>query len=224
MKYLIPLLLIFACRASTIPGGPAAPTGPTGPQCKAVTTCDVESQLATLFANGLPGQVGPKGDVGAPGQAGAAGTPGAKGDKGDTGARGATGTQGQQGFVGPPGAPGTTLGNTIVLTAARTYAPVTDYKGQVTLAATFFLPPTLKLIEGDQDNGFAYLDFGTLRCAYKGNRRNDSRAGYDFVGCQGQPTLKPGKPFAFTGTLTFSIGAGASDCQTTQAIAFLQFQ
>lgn len=225
---MFPLLLLAACSRP-----PTIAAAPPEPQCKAVTTCDVESQLATIFANGLPGLTavtGPKGDPGAVGPQGPQGVAGAPGQQGTAGLPGLQGPQGLPGSAGAPGVAGTVLGNTIVLTAARTYAPVTDYKGQITVSQPIvFIPPVLKLLEGDQDDGLAYLDFGTTRCTYKGNRRNDSQAGFEFVSCKkatGQvvTAMQPGKPFAFGGTIVFSIGAGANDCQTTQAIAFLQFQ
>lgn len=225
--------------ASQLPPGAKGDTGATGPQGVAGTN-------GVDGFDGFPGLKGDKGDTGpqgppgldgfpglngtngAPGLNGSNGSPGAKGNTGNTGA---TGPAGSPGVTGPQGPPGTGFSNTSVLSATRTYGPTTDYPGTINTATNAtFVPSTIKVVEGDQKTGYAYLDFGTTRCKYQGNNKCESAlALYVFVSCRDTngnvvAAMVPGKPFAFTGTITLSIGTGADTSSPTQAVAFLQIQ
>lgn len=231
------LVLAISCGPRAIPGSLPLPPNEEENQCKPVTTCDIKDTLASL----LPLVPGPKGDVGAKGSTGAQGSVGAKGDKGDKGWTGEPGTPGLiggNGATGPQGLPGRdATANTVVLSAAKTYGPTTSYAGTVTLgSSTVFLPNALKVTLGRQKKGLAFLDFGSIRCTYKGNNHdcddNDdyNRFGaYVFEFCKTSEghvvsSLVPGKPFSYSGLVTVSIGDGADTSLTTQVLTFLQVQ
>ncbi len=159
--------------------------------------------------------MGPTGLTGPAGPQGLQGVPGQTGPKGDTGSAG----------------PGGGSSNTSMLSATRTYNPITDYVGTTTITtSSTFVPAVLTVIAGNQNTGLAYVFFGTTKCSYVGNNKSLSALGlYTFQSCkddQGSTVaaMTPGQPFAFTGTITVQIGDGAGTDSPTQAVAFLQVQ
>lgn len=230
-------LLVSACDEPRAIPVNSTPKKPEVNSCEAVTTCTLKDQVGSLLPpitlSALPGIQGEKGATGAQGPKGDAG---AKGDKGLTGEPGTPGLIGGRGATGPQGLPGRdATANTVTLSAARTYGPVTDYKGTVTLgSSTVFVPSVLKVVHGSQKKGLAYLDFGTIRCTYKGNNHDcdddyDRSAVYSFEFCKTSDghvvtSMAPGKPFSYTGLVTLSVGEGASTSSTTQVLALLQAQ
>ncbi len=143
---------------------------------------------------------------------------------------GPPGTNGTNGAAGSQGPPGVGLSNVSTLSAVRVYSPeVQDFKGVISVASSaVFVPRQLKVVEGSQGTGFATLEFGTSVCTYQGNNKSiDANAAYALVNCKDSggvvlPDLVPGKPFAFTGTITLSIGVGADTSAATQCVAYLQ--
>ncbi len=244
----IPVVQIPGPQGDVGPGGPQGDAGAAGPQGETGIQGpqgdigaqgfvgpqgDIGPQGVAGFQGpqGFQGGVGPQGSTGPQGNAGAQGPKGATGSTGAPGSQGNAGSKGDKGDVGIQGPPGTGFSNTSVLSATRTYGPVTDYPGSVTTATpAVFVPKTLKVADGEQKIGYAYLDFGTTRCTYVGNNKSgEALALYTFVCCQNEngdsvASMTPGKAFAFTGTITLTVGSGASTSSATQVVAFLQIQ
>ncbi len=163
------------------------------------------------------------------GPQGVQGNVGSQGPKGDQGAKGDVGNTGPAGAQGPAGVG---LSNVSTLSAVRVYSPaVSDFKGVISVNSTaVFVPRSLKVVDGSQGTGFATLEFGSNVCTYQGNNKSiDANAAYVLLSCKDSggvvlPDMVPGKPFAFTGSITLSIGAGADSSEATQAVAYLQVQ
>ncbi len=233
---LLPLLVPL------LPVGPQGVPGLAGKDGVSVTLDEVVVALLPLVPEGA---VGPQGVPGVPGQSasvtdvvavvlpllppgpqGVPGVPGLQGSQGDVGATGATGSTGAQGPAGVG------LSNVSTLSAVKVYSPsVLSFNGTISVnSPAVFVPRSLKVVEGSQSTGFASLTFGTSVCSYQGNNKSiDANAAYNLVDCRDDQNvvlgdMVPGKPFAFTGTITLSIGAGADTAAATQAVAFLQVQ
>lgn len=239
---------LMACRRAVVPGG--TPSVMSEPECVTLTSCNASGELAGLLPQGPKGDKGdsvyiedivqivlaqlppgPKGDQGAPGQSVSvsevvnAVTPLLQ--VGPTGPMGAPG-QSVVGPRGPTGEPGTS--KQTILTATRTYtwSTSTDFPDAVSVnSLTLLLPKSLKVLEGCQKKGLAYLKLGSTTCTYKGNDKNSNAdALYTFVSCKNSSgqvvSMTPGMPFSFTGTVTLILGAGADTSSLTQVAAFVQ--
>ncbi len=251
---LLSCLVLFSACQKAVPGedvpvpGPQGDAGPAGPQGTAgadgqafnaenLFQSTVDAVIAYLTANtqllpagpqGAQGLAGTNGTAGAPGTNGLPGTPGAPGQKGDPGD---TGPKGNTGSPGATGANGVGFSNTSVLSAVRTFSPTTDYPGATTVnTQAIFVPSVLNVVVGDQKIGLAYVSFGTTKCTYTGNNKSGSAlALYEFTDCRDADNnvvadKKPGAPFAFTGTVTLTVGPGAGELTPVQVVSFLQVQ
>jgi hypothetical protein len=243
MKKLL-FLALLACQGKAIPDGAPAETS-----CEPVTSCDMASgRYASSLLDAIktlkdaqqnqqlqaePGPRGPQGVAGPTGAtgAGAPGPTGPQGLAGPQGLQGPPGAQGPTGDTGAPGVPGIGFSNTSVLSATRTYSPVTDYIGSTAVnTQAVFVPSVLQVVVGNQNIGLAYVYFGTTQCSYVGNNKAGSAlAQYVFTACVDEqglplPAMVPGKPFAFQGVISVQVGAGADQTSPTQVIAYLQIQ
>jgi hypothetical protein len=201
-----------------LPGvkGDVGPQGPQGEAGQSVFLEDVLIAVTPLLPPGPQGAPGLDGLPGPPGLPGVQGNKGSRGDKGDTGLQGANGV----GFS-----------NTSVLSAVRTFSPTTDYVGSTTVNTTAtFVPSVLNVVVGDQKIGLAYVRFGTTKCTYTGNNKSGSAlALYEFTSCEDGDgnallTMKPGVPFAFTGTISLQVGDGSGTAVPVQIVSFFQIQ
>ena len=230
-KVAIVLMLSFvACRSPVIPGLPfSEPPLPSPPEAPAVS-CPTAGEMVPLLIPLLPlgplGPVGPQGDVGV-------GVQGPQGEPGLTvvGPQGPTGPAGPAGPQGPQGPGGSNNSNTVTMSATRLYGPVVDYAATVDISTNaMFIPSTFHVTHGQPKTGLAYLDFGTIRCTYSGKDScSDYLDVYQFVSCKDSnnvvvSSMVPGKPFAFTGVMSLSVGAGGDTATSTQIVAFLQVQ
>ncbi len=214
------------------PAGEAGPKGDVGPagadgqafNAETLFQSTVTAVVDYLTAgNLLP--AGPQGDQGPQGQPGLAGGQGPTGDQGETGA------DGEKGPTGSQGANGVGFSNTSVLSAVRTFSPTTDYPGATTVnTQAIFVPSVLNVVVGDQKIGLAYVTFGPTKCTYTGNNKSGSAlALYEFTDCRDADNnvvadKKPGQPFAFTGTVTLTVGDGSGTAAPVQVVSFLQVQ
>ncbi len=209
---------VVAAVLPLLPSGPQGDVGSQGPAGQSVSLTDVVSAVLPLLPIGPQGAVGLQGPQGLQGVAGSQGQLGPQGAKGD---------KGEQGVQGPAGVG---LSNVSTLSAVRVYSPaVLDFKGVIGVnSLAVFVPRSLKVVEGSQGVGFATLEFGTNVCTYQGNNKSiDANAAYVLTNCKDAggatlPNMVPGKPFAFTGSITLSIGVGADTAEATQAVAYLQ--
>lgn len=232
---------VIAATLPLLPPGAKGDKGDPGAMGQSASVWDVVNAVLPLLPpgpQGLPGPVGLQGGVGAPGAqgevgpAGATGAQGVPGVQGNVGSQGNVGPTGLQGDVGAQGPAGVGLSNVSTLSAVRVYSPaVADFKGVISVnSSAVFVPRSLKVVEGSQGVGFATLEFGSVVCTYQGNNKSvDANASYVLLSCKDStgvvlPDMVPGKSFAFTGSITLSIGLGASTSEATQAVAFLQIQ
>ncbi len=196
--------------------GVAGAQGAQGPAGAAGIAPTVEDILTAVIPF-LP--AGPHGVAGLPGLNGAQGIPG------DVGATGAAGER------GPQGANGVGFSNTSVLSAVRTFSPTTDYPGATTVnTSAIFVPSVLNVVVGEQKIGLAYVSFGSTKCTYTGNNKSGAAlALYEFTDCRDADDnilddKRPGTPFAFTGTVTLTVGPGSGEAAPVQVVSFLQVQ
>ncbi len=136
---------------------------------------------------------------------------------------------GSTGATGPVGANGVGFSNTSILSAVRTFSPTTDYVGTTTVnTQAIFTPSVLNVVVGDQKVGLAYVNFGSTKCTYTGNSKSGSAlAMYEFTFCKDSdgsllPNMKPGKPFAWTGSVSVQVGDGSGTDSPVQIVAFFQ--
>jgi len=244
-KY-IPILFFLSCnRPPVIPELLPRNDDPSL-QCTSINTCNVMTELVPLLVPLLVSSL-PPGPQGVQGEPGAAGQSVTVNDllpsivpllpQGPPGAQGLSGRDG-------------VAANTVLLTASSAREPEIQYNGTANLnSLAVFVPKMVWAVQGNH-KAFVYLDFGVVRCTYQNGHKNhvdkqhdddcdddrDNDQGYGnnhvryrFVSCKNVSNvvvlgMVPTSPFAFSGTVTLSVGEGNNSSDFTQVVTFLQVQ